>query len=289
MSNPERTYRLVVFDAPDDPEAARDVVVRATGMHAADAMRWVARTPGVFPRFITEAQVRPILDGFYDLGVAAEAWRSDSFPDFSKPRTIHEAACLPEGLRTRGLHGEPTHWIPWNLIEVVSAGRVTADDEFRGVEPPRWTSALAMGIKMLVRRQRLPPRTRRANRILRDPIGEVYIVRREPRLVLRLAADQMNYASLGPRLRHSSAENFPILLSAIVAQANEAWVTQPTHTLLELSTRKEPAAPGGEPKDCDFQSSRDLLDFTTVQLLWSWYRRDRDSGDRKGLRTDAPE
>ncbi len=239
-------------------------------------------TPGVFPKFINEDQVRPILDGFYELGVAAEAWRSDSFPDFSKPRTIHEAACLPEGLRTKGLHGEPTHWVPWNLIEVVSAGRVMVDDEYRGVEPPRWTSALLMGLNML-RRQGSLPRTRRASRIPRDPIGEVYIARRDPRILFRIVADQMNYASLGARLRATSAENFPILLAAIVAQAGEAWVTQPTRTFLDLATRKEPESPSLEPKECDFPSSRELLDYTTIQLLWSWYRRDRDSGSRRGL------
>ena len=43
MAESEQSYRLVVFDAPDDPKAARDLFARVTGLHPTEAMVWVAR------------------------------------------------------------------------------------------------------------------------------------------------------------------------------------------------------------------------------------------------------
>lgn len=276
-ARPEVKYRLVVFDAPDDPKDMRDLIVRVTGLHAADAMRWASKAPGVFPSLIAEPLVRPLLDGMYELGIAAEAWREDGFPDLSRPRTVHDLACLPEGLRITGLRGEPTHWVPWGAIELVSAGRILVEDDFGPAEPPRWSSTLAMGMQMLVRRPARWLRTRRASRIPRDPIGELHLVRKDPRIVFRVVSTQMNYASLGERLRPASAENFPILLSAIVAQANDARLTPATRSLLEAAARPTEDTGLLTPTAHDFADSHELLAYTTLQLLWGWYRRDRDA------------
>ena len=62
--------------------------------------------------------VRKLLDGLYEYKVAAEAWRADQLPDLSPPRTVHRAACLDQGLRIEGLRGEPTHWAPWDKVEL---------------------------------------------------------------------------------------------------------------------------------------------------------------------------
>src|SRR5271165_1830429 len=136
-------YRLVVFEAVDDPQAVRDLFCTVAGTHPTDAMQWIARLPGVWAKPLEETDTRKLLDGLYELGVPAEAWRTDQFPDLVPPRTIHDAACLGEGFRVKGLRGEPTHWVPWDKIELISAGRVGVDDEFRAVSPPLWTSALA--------------------------------------------------------------------------------------------------------------------------------------------------
>ena len=42
MEKPDNTYRLVVFEPVDDPEAVRDLFCRVTGI-TPDAMQWVAR------------------------------------------------------------------------------------------------------------------------------------------------------------------------------------------------------------------------------------------------------
>ena len=101
MSTTPARYRLVIFQAIDEPQELRELFCRVTGMHPTDAMQWIVRAPGVWPKPLEEAEVRRLLDGLYDLGVPAEAWRSDLFPELNPARTVHRAACLPDGFRKR--------------------------------------------------------------------------------------------------------------------------------------------------------------------------------------------
>jgi hypothetical protein len=277
MAQPDPLYRLVVFDEVDAGQrtAVRDLFCRVTGMHPTDATQWIARTPGVWPRQLPEDQTRALLDGLYDLQVAAEARRADHFPDLSPARTIHDAACLEGGLRIKGLRGEPTHWVPWDKIELISAGRIEADDEYRGTSPPPWTSALSMGLRALtLRAARLPERRNRALRVPRAPVAEVIVVRCDPLIAFRIVENQMNYAALGERLQPSAAENFPIFLAELCARAFRATLTPPTRAMLIAHT----VGTGGEadPDAIVFSSTQALLDHSTHRLLWSWYSRDRD-------------
>ncbi len=266
MAKAEAKYRLVVFDELEDSRKVRDLFAEVTGAHPTDAMQWVARVPGVWPKILDEGDTRRLLDGLYQLEVAAEAWRVDAFPDLSRPQTIHSAACLEGGLRVSGLRGEPTHWVPWDKVELVAAGKIEARDQVREVTPPGWVSALSTGFRAAIGRGPRMPRKARAMRSPRDPLGEVIIVRREPRLALRVVENQMNYGYLGDRLRPSAAENFPLLLADVRRLASAAYVTPPTDALLA----------GGDPDDYEFDSSKELLDDATLCLLWNWYRRDRD-------------
>ncbi len=276
MAQTDAQYRLVVFDELDDPHQVRDLFCRVTGLHPTDAMQWVARVPGVWPKMLDEGQTRQLLEGLYELEVAAEAWRSDAFPDINRPRTIHEAACLDGGFRVTGLRGEPTHWAPWDKVELIAAGKIAADDEFREVVPPGWVNALSTGFRAAIGRAPRQARVRRALRIPRDPVGEVLIVRRDPRLAFRVVENKMNYAYLGDRLGTSAAENFPKFLGDLCRLARAAFITPTTTSLLE----------GGDLDEFEFASSQSLVDYATLRLLWSWYRRDRDremgeSGDRE--------
>lgn len=270
MAGTAPLYRLVVFAEIDDPHAVRDLFAKVAGVHPTDAMQWVARVPGVWPQALPEDQTRALLDGLYELGVPAEAWRADQFPEISPPRTIHKAACLAEGFRVQGLHGEPTHWAPWSKIELISAGRIAAEDEYRHAGAPVWPSAVVTGLRALTLRKPEPfDRSNRAQRIPRDPVGEVIIIRRDPRVAFRVVENQMNYAYLGDRLSHSAAENFPVFLADLCARAGDAYLTEPTRALLE---RRDPG-------EYTFESSQALMDYSTHRLLWSWYRRDRDAAD----------
>jgi hypothetical protein len=261
-------YRLVIFEAITEPQPVRELFCRVTGMHPTDAMQWIARAPGTWPKPLEEAEVRRLLDGLYELGIAAEAWRSDLFPELSPARTVHRAACLDEGFRAEGLHGEPTHWAPWDRVELICAGRIAREDEYRNVYAPRWPSAVVAGFRALVLMKPQPAgRRARAVRIPHDPVGEVIIVRREPRLPFRVVENQMNYAYLGRRLSRVAAENFPVFVADLCARADAAYITPSTRSLLG----------GGDAAEHAFPSSQALLDYATHRLLWSWYRRDRDT------------
>ena len=267
MTTPPARYRLVIFEPIDPPHQVRDLVCRVTGMHPTDATQWLARAPGTWPKPLEEHEVRKLLDGLFELGIAAEAWRADLFPELSPTRTIHRAACMSEGFRCEGIRGEPTHWVPWDRIEMICAGRIGVEDEYRQVQPPRWPSALVSGIRALVLMKPQPSSRRaRATRIPRDPVGEVIIVRREPRIAFRIVENQMNYAYLGRRLSQSAAENFPVFLADLCARADSAYLTPSTRSMLL----------GSDPDESEFPSSQALLDYATHRLLWSWYRRARD-------------
>lgn len=274
MSKSDDGYRLVLFGAPEDPVAVRDLLCKVTGIHPTDAMRWVARSPGIWPRPLSESEVRQLLDGLYELEVPAEARRVDLVPNLSPPRTIHKAACLPEGFRVDGLRGEPTHYVPWDKIELIAAGMVQAEDEFKDVSPPTWVTAVSTGLNALLRRPQIIARKQRAIRIPHEPVGEVIIVRRDPQVAFRIVANQMNYAYLGKRIWPSAVENFPILLNDLKENATEAFITNTTESFLGA----------GDPEDHMFESTQDLLEYATHRLLWSWYRKDRDSD--MGQRTE---
>ena len=273
MSSTPPKYRVVIFDAIDEPKALRELVGEATGAHPADALQWLAKAPGVWPKELDEAAARTLVDGLYEFGVAAEAWRSDQFPELSPPRTIHRAACLDEGLRLDGLRGEPTHWVPWDRIEMICAGKVV-DDDGRAGTSTRWPSAVVSGLRAVALRKPRPFAVGgRAQRTPREPVGEVLVIRREPRIAFRFVENQMNYAYLGDRLRESAADNFPIFLADLCARATVARLTDTTRTMLE----------NNEGDDHEFPSSQALLDYATIQLLWSWYRRDRETRNRELL------
>ena len=274
MAQSDVQYRLVVFDELDDPHKVRDLFSEVTGAHPTDAMQWVARVPGLWPKLLDEGKTRRLLDGLYELEVAAEAWRVDAFPDISRPRTIHEASCLEGGFRVTGLRGEPIHWVPWDKVELIAAGRIAADDEFRDVTPPGWINALSTGFRAALGKAPRTARKSRAMRVPRDPIGEVIVVRRDPLLAFRVVENKMNYGYLGDRLSQSASENFPRLVGDLRRLATDAYVTQTTIDLLD----------GGDPDDFEFGSPQGLVDYATLRLLWSWYRRDRDAKDGTGER-----
>jgi hypothetical protein len=273
-------YRVVIFDEVADPQELRDAVSRATGRHPADAVQWLARAPGTWPELLEEPAARALLEALFEARIAAEAWRSDQFPDLSPARTVHRAACLADGFRIEGLRGEPTHWVPWDRIELISAGRIMTEDEFRHAQSPRWPSSVVSGIRALALMKPRPySRVSRSERIPRDPVGEVIIVRRDPRIAFRVIENHMNYAYLGERRSTQAAENFPVFVADLCARAEDAFITPSTRSLLECQSPGEHA----------FPSSQALLDYATHRLLWGWYRRDRDAqveGSTPGYRAD---
>jgi hypothetical protein len=267
---PENDYRLILFDAPDDPNALRDLFRGVMGLHPAEAMQWVRRAPGILPWPLAEGEARELLDALFEQGIAAEARRVDTVPKLIPPRPVHRAAIQAEGLSISGLHGEPAHYVPWAKLELIHGGRIAADDEFRDPQGPGWTDAVASGLNAMILRGPRSPRTRRSKRIARDPSAELLLVRTDPLIAFRVAADQMNYSDLGDRLRPSAAENFPVFFGEVVDRASGANAAV-TPSALALLGRPE-----AEAEPMVFPNSQAMLDDTTLRLLWTWYRRDRN-------------
>ena len=262
----DTSYRLVVFDAVEDLDPVRDLICRATGLHATDANRWLARMPGIMDRPISQAEAKILLDGLYDLGIAAEARAVDALPDLSPVRTAHTVACLPEGFRVNGLRGEPIHWVPWDKVEIIDAGLIEQTDEERAVVPPTWVVGIRNGLNAVLRSPQIIARRERTLKFNREPVGEVILIRSDPNLAFRLPANALNYRYLGARLQPSSGENFPLLLADLGKFGHEPAVTRSTRQCIEGGPESAPV----------YHSSQALLDHATLALLWNWYRRDRD-------------
>jgi hypothetical protein len=274
MSSPTNDYRLVVFDRPNDTAPLRDLLVGVLGLHPTEANQWIARTPGIWSRPLAEGEARELLDGMFKLEIPAEAWRVDLLPKLAPARSVHIVACLADGLRIGGLHGEPAHWVPWPKISVIHGGRIATEDQIRAAEGIGWANALGEGLNAMILRRPSLPRVHRAPRTPRDPIAEVHIVREDPRIAFRFISDKLNYAYLSDRLQTSAMENFPLFLGDLVQSSTHAYVTDSARELLEECRGNETADPP------TYASSLAMLDDTTLRLIWSWYRRDRDRQTR---------
>lgn len=277
MPSKDPGYRVVVFDSIEEPEPVRELICKETGLHPTDANQWIARMPCISSRAWSEREARNLIDGLYELGVAAEARRSDAIPELTPARTVHKVACLPDGLRVTGLRGEPTHWVPWGRVELIDAGLVEQPDELRMISPPTWITAVRNGLNAVLRRPSLIARRERSLRIAREPVGEIVLVRCEPLRALLLNENALNYAYLGERLKPSASENFPQLLEDLCTLAERAARTPSTEAMRAH----------GDAREYTFASTSELLKDAQVRLLWRWYRADRERELREQTDFDA--
>ncbi len=280
MVEPEPQYRLVIFDAIDDLPRVRTVFTRVTGVHRTDATQWLSKAPGVWPQTIPVEQVKPLLDGLYELAIAAEAWRLDAFPKLNPARHVNGIACQDDGFQITGLHGEPSQWIPWDKVILIDAGLVEPSEEFRSARPPGWVDAVSTGLNALIGRAPRAARghpTRSGGRIDPSLVGSAILIRQDPLVAYRLIENLMHYRSLGRFRQPSAAENFPILLEQLYLGTNDAHITPGTHALVAYSPNQ--AEPDRDPESLPdvpvYRDTHALLEHATIQLLWSWYCRDR--------------
>lgn len=268
MSSDNDAFLLVVFDAIEDVDAVRNLLCEATGLHPTDATQWIARMPCVSMRPLPKVQAERVLDGLYDLGIAAEARQARSLPTLTPVRAVHDVACLPQGFRVKGLRGEPIHWVPWSKIELIDAAWVAQADETRAIGAPTWAAAVRNAVNTVMGRPRqVLGRRPRTMRITREPARELILVRREPQLALRLSEGDLNYSYLGERLRPTAAENFPLLLDDLCTRASDAYLTKSTRALWK--------GPDSTAKEYQFESTHALIDDAVLWVLWNWYQRDR--------------
>ncbi len=48
-------YRLVIFEAIDQPQELRELFSRVMGVHPTDVVQWLARAPGTWPQPLEES------------------------------------------------------------------------------------------------------------------------------------------------------------------------------------------------------------------------------------------
>jgi len=173
-------YRLVVFEEVDDPQGNPRPVLQGgrASTRPTPCSGWRG-CRGSGPRPLSETETRSLLDGLYEYGVPAEAWRNRPVPrDLPAADDPHGRLPARRAFRVQGLRGEPTHWVPWDRIDWSAAGRSRprtssgasaarpgpgpvggpAAITLRGPKPPRRTQRPARAARPGGRGDHRPPR-----------------------------------------------------------------------------------------------------------------------------------
>ncbi len=258
MNNSSRGWRVVVFTEKFDRQVVRALVGEHLDMERADTTRLAAHAPGVLPRPLTRGQADRLAEALANVGIDAEAWPVDRIPNLSEPRTIHKVICRADGLEAFGLRGEPSHWLPWEQVELLSLGVLPRGSKELSLAAPVWITAAAAVVRPLLLGG---PRSRPHRVKRREPVApELWIIRSRPLLTLRVQQDRMSYEYLGDRLQPSTRANFRVLLDDLVRSVPNAGLTPALQSFLNYD----------RPGQYYFSSGQHLMEYTTWQLLLHW-------------------
>jgi hypothetical protein len=259
-------YRIAVFAKPESAEPVRDFLARTLSIHPLDAQRLTAHMPGILPGLYDAVTSKAILDRFFDLKLPAEARSSDSFPDLSRPKSVHDLALTPGGVNIRdNVRKQTLHFLPWNNIGLIAAARIREPDTILEYNPPGITRNVVYGVRRMLGGGSLN-RKERTVRSPGNPRGEAILWRREPHGVFRLSEDKLRYDILGDHRGETAAENFPRLIKWLASAAENAFLTDSTQAMIG---RIE-----GEPDI--FPDEESLIESATMQILKHWYHKDRE-------------
>jgi hypothetical protein len=253
-----RDWHVIVFADNFDRQLLRALVGEHLDMERADATRLAAHAPGVLARPLTNTQADRLVEALTNVGIVAEAWPVDRIPDLSEPRTMHKLICRVDGLEAFGLRGEPSHWLPWEHVELLSLGVLPRGSRDLSLSAPAWVTAAAAVVRPLLLGG---PRSRPRRVRRREPVApELWIIRARPLLVLRVQQDRMSYEYLGDRLQPSSGANFRVFLDDLVRSVPGAGLTPALQSFLNYD----------RPGHYFFSSAQQLMEYTTWQLLLRW-------------------
>jgi hypothetical protein len=259
-------YRLVVFGKPEETEPVRDFLAKSLGIHPLDALRLTAHMPGILPGLFDAQTSKKVLDGFFELKIPAEARSADTFPDLSRPRSVQDLTLTGGGINIRdNVRKQTLHFLPWNRIGLIAAGRIQMPDTVIDYVPPGITRNVVYGVRRMLGGGSLN-RKERSVRSPGFPKGEAILWRREPHGVFRLSEDKLRYDILGEHRAETAAENFPRLIKWLAVGAETAFLTDSTQSYIGET--------GAEPEI--FPDEESLIESATMQLLKSWYRQDRE-------------
>ncbi|MCY2932822.1 MAG: hypothetical protein NT172_01530 [Planctomycetota bacterium] len=262
-------YRLVVFQEPVETEPVRIMMARELAIHPLDAQRLVAHMPGILPGLYDAGQCKRVLNSLFEFQLPAEARSQESFPDLSRPKSVHEFNLTPGGLNICDvIHKQTINFLPWNQIGMIAAAKLELPAVVTEYYPPGIVAGAARGVRRILGGGAL----NRKDRIVHSPIapkGEAIIWRKRPHGVFRLSEEKLRYEILGEHLAETATENFPRLLRWLAAGADNAFL--PESSLIYLGRK------GGEiPVYPDLES---LAEMATMELLRSWYRSDRSESE----------
>lgn len=219
MANPDSpadaaaTHRLVVFAAPDDPHALRDLLADRLKLHATDAQIHAHAVPGVLPDSLSREQATELAEAIQSLGVAAAAIPTDEVPVFDHAEVIHHVRCLENGLEIVELHGEPECVLEWAEIGLISVGYV----------PQESSRHYEVGTTTFLHSAPTPPHG--SHDFPSTSALEAWLIRREPLRGYRIEHNQMNYEYLGTRKTTSATHNFRLFLNDLFSRTPHAYLT----------------------------------------------------------------
>lgn len=267
MTSSTDSYRLVVFQAPDQRDQVRSAIAKILGIHTLDAQRLVAHMPGILPGLYNAQTCRQLLEVLFQYQIPAEARLLDQFPDLNRPKQIYDMVLTAGGLNFLDqVHKQTAHFLPWDQVGMIATARVEVPNVVTEYTPPGITRSVVYGVRRMMGGGAL----NRKERVVHSPVspkGEAIIWRKRPHAAFRLSEDKLRYDILGDHLAETATENFPKLIRWLCGGAGDAFLSKGTEALISKTPDDIPVFP-------------DLESFTenvTMELLRSWYRKDRDA------------
>jgi hypothetical protein len=265
VENATPDYRLIIFEHRLDPHIFRDILADKLSLHLTDAMRLVSHAPGVIPFAVSRADGRRVGAKLASVGVSVGVWPVSELPDLSGPRIVHKLEFRPDGFETFGLRGEPYHWVPWELVELLSVGEFPHEGREHALTGPTWLSPSVGAVRAVVLGYRRSGT--QARKQSESSMPELWIVRRRPVQAIRVQQDRMNYECLADQREPSTRANFRRLIEAVIERSLQATTTPATRSYLAYD----------RPGEHFFSSAQDFMEYTTWQLLLRWRDRPPDA------------
>lgn len=266
MPSESRTSRVVVYQHRLDPHIFREILADELDLNRTDAMRLVAQAPGILDWPLTRRRALRLARLLASVGVQVGVWPVNRLPSLGNPTVVHRVSCQVEGLAAFGARAEPTHWMPWAYVEVISVGEFPGRTKDQSALGASWFDASVGAVRSLVLGRRRPGLS--ARKIVPRSSPELWVVRRRPTQVIRVPQDQVNYAYLAERRLPSARANFRQLIEDIAGSAPHATVTQSTQSFLAHA----------RPAEHQFPSFDDFKQYTLWQLLVRWHTRSQFEG-----------
>ncbi len=238
-------HRVVVFAAPDDPYALRDVLMKSLGLNAIDAQVHAHAVPGVLPDHLTQQQADALAQAILELGINAAAMPHDEIPDLRESEMVHHARCRETGLEIVEIHGDSECIVPWSDLKLISLGYVP------GEQSHRYPADSATVFSTAPNSHCLPLDVP----ALSGP--EVWMIRDNPFHAYLIDHSEMNYEYLGDRKTESATSNFRLFMDDVLQHAPRTYLTPATRAFRQQ----------GLLRHYGFHSVDELRRYTVFHLL----------------------